>query len=41
MGYMKVNMVFVMDFGEANCEDISGLHLLKIITSGGLPYKWF
>jgi len=21
MGYMKVNTVFVMDFGEANCED--------------------
>lgn len=20
MGYMKVNMVFFMDFGEANCE---------------------
>lgn len=29
MGYMKVNMVFAMDFGEANCEDNKWIELDK------------
>jgi len=41
MGYMKVNMVFVMALEMQTVRIISGLHLLKIVTSGGLLYKWF